>query len=931
MIFLIAVAVILVFSFYSRYKVGRIVTAELEGLVKRMVLTCQVAASLTTGEELANYLGPRDIDRPDYLELKKKLAELATSSGVLYIYYFRVVNNRVQYIVDNDYDRQTRVGLETDPVDSKVEVGYEIALNGEISTVGTKEYSLGWPELLTVHGPVKNRQGEVVAVAGVDAPDTTIKNDLLKANIVFAIQILAALIVLMYGLWSQKNHAREVKRVIMADKAKSLFLARMSHEIRTPMNAIVGLSELLMRQAQNLPAQTHNYIRNIKQAGANLLSIINDILDFSRIESGNFEILPDKYSLSLLVDDILSIIKVRLLEKPVRLTIFLDHKLPDRLFGDAARIRQILINLMSNAVKYTREGSISLAIVARGNAPEGEVVLEMKVADTGLGIKPEDLGRLFGDFERLDLEENKNIEGTGLGLAIARNLARLMGGEIEVASEYGQGAVFTVIMPQKIESPIPVAEVKNAPDKAVLVFERRAIYAKSLAESLDNLEVRHLLVNSYPSFYEALDTFELTHMIMPVSVYIGLQNSLKERNVSVPVGLTTEDIHPFGIDNARYLYTPIYSRPLAAFLNNAPDQVEKMERGQIGANFTAPKARVLIVDDLPTNLMVAEGLFYPYGMRLDLCRSGEEAIRLCQGHEYDLIFMDHMMPGLDGIEATREIRNLSDKHRKIPIVAMTANAISGAREMFLSLGLDDFLLKPIETNALNAILLRWIPLDKQERLLSSEDKKDELAKNPQALPNLPGLDVSAGLSRANGQREAYLTTLEYFRKDALISLSNLNASLENKEYRDFTIHIHALKSAAGVTGATELAARAAALEAASIAGAEGFIAGNIASFRQDLLLMIDGLTKYFEEMKAEKEALGPLEDEEVKKELLELKGSFPTMDPESLTAALKNLGGKNISLDLKIQLAEMAKRFQDEGLEALVETLDKVLAPEMAH
>ena len=212
-----------------------------------------------------------------------------------------------------------------------------------------------------------------------------------------------------------------------------------------------------------------------------------------------------------------------------------------------------------------------------------------------------------------------------------------------------------------------------------------------------------------------------------------------------------------------------------------------------------------------------------------------------------------MMPGKDGVEASREIRSLSEKHRKIPIVAMTANAVAGAREMFLSLGLDDYLVKPIETNALNTILLRWIPIDKQEKSQSPKESNASsgLSDGPMALPNLDGLDVALGLSRANGQREAYLTTLEYFRKDALISLSNLNASLETREYRDFAVHMHALKSAAGVTGATELAARAAALEAASIAGAEGFIAGNIASFRQDLTRLIDGLSKFFEELKEE--------------------------------------------------------------------------------
>jgi CheY-like chemotaxis protein/nitrogen-specific signal transduction histidine kinase len=710
------------------------------------------------------------------------------------------------------------------------------------------------------------------------------------------------------------------------------------------MNAIVGLSELLGRQAQTLPAQANNYIINIRRAGSSLLAIVNDVLDFARIESGNFEIVPDRYSLFSLVDDAIGVVKVRLLEKPVRLTVFLDSHSPKSLRGDAARIRQILLNLLVNAVKYTKEGSISLSVVARprpgavppgsGAAGEGEggqAVLEMKVADTGVGVRPEDLSRLFGDFERVDAEENRGVEGTGLGLAIARNLARLMGGDITATSERGRGTTFVVTLTQTIEDLSPVAQVENAAEKSVLVFERRAIYAKSLAENLDDFGVRHQVVNNYPDFYAALDKFEMTHMIMPVSVFIGLQNSLKERNVTAPLGLTTEDIHPFGLDNARYLNTPVYGRPLAAFLNNVSESPEKRDKGLVGPSFVAPEAQVLVVDDLPTDLMVAEGLFYPYGFKIELCRSGEEAIRKAKAGDYDMIFIDHLMPGMDGVEAAREIRDISEKYKNIPIVAMTANAAAEARETFLSQGLDDYLLKPIETAALNAILLRWIPLDKQEK-----PKKDvSLAKSGEgpgegpgpALPNVVGLDAALGLSKANGRREAYLTTLEYFRKDALVSLTNLNASLENKEYRDFAVHAHALKSAAGVTGAVDLAARAAALEAASMARAEGFIAGNIASFRQDLLQLVDGLSRYFEALEKSGEKDLAIADEEVKRELGDLRDSLADLGEERIETALKGFLARKVGRGLRRDVEELARLYRESGVEALKAALDKTLTP----
>jgi HPt (histidine-containing phosphotransfer) domain-containing protein len=246
--------------------------------------------------------------------------------------------------------------------------------------------------------------------------------------------------------------------------------------------------------------------------------------------------------------------------------------------------------------------------------------------------------------------------------------------------------------------------------------------------------------------------------------------------------------------------------------------------------------------------------------------------------------------------------------------------------------MDDFMVKPIETNALNAILLRWIPLEKQEKVKSAGDGENFEGGTEKALPAIDGLDAALGLSRSNGQREAYLTTLEYFRKDALISLSNLNASLENREYRDFAIHIHALKSAAGVTGATELAARAAALEAASIAGAEGFIAGNIASFRQDLLRLIDGLTRYFEDLKKDDgEKRLSKDDEEALQELKNLRDSLPAMDGARIGETLTGLMEKTSNDELKRSIAELDRLYREVGIEALVESLDKMLTPETVH
>jgi CheY-like chemotaxis protein len=347
-----------------------------------------------------------------------------------------------------------------------------------------------------------------------------------------------------------------------------------------------------------------DYVAGIKQAGAGLLAIINDILDFSKIESGALEINPVRYTLSSLLNDVVTIIRIRLGEKPLALKVNIDASLPKTLLGDEARIRQILLNLLSNAVKYTREGQVVFTVTGEIH-DDGLLRLVFVVADTGIGIKDEDIKKLFGNFVRLDSDKNRSVEGTGLGLAITQRLCRLMDGSLTVQSVYGAGSTFTFRLPQK-------------------VLERQ------------------------------------------------------------PMG------------------------PLA--LTEAPTPLVR-ESGIV--RFTAPDARVLIVDDISSNRVVAQGLLAPYGMNVDCCGSGADAVDLAARNQYDIIFMDHLMPGMDGIEAAARIRERERREdRKVPIVALTADAVTGMREMFLSKGFSDYLSKPIEIARLDKIIRKWIPQSK---------------------------------------------------------------------------------------------------------------------------------------------------------------------------------------------------------------------------
>jgi CheY-like chemotaxis protein len=396
-----------------------------------------------------------------------------------------------------------------------------------------------------------------------------------------------------------RSNRRTARIAIEASRAKSDFLAKMSHEIRTPMNAVIGFSDVLLQR--ELPGDIRKEVWNIKQAGSRLLFIINDILDFSKIEAGKIDITDTDYLFGSLIRDVENIIKFRNTESPLKFITRIDPALPNKLRGDMIRVKQVLLNLLSNALKYTREGSVTFT-VSGVKRDEDRILLSFEVADTGIGIRQEDMEKLFGSFSRVNASKNQGIEGTGLGLAISQNLCRLMDGEITVRSVYGEGSVFTALIPQGI-------------------------------------------VDGQPFRYWDEET------------EAGLQG-IKKRIIE----------------------------------------------------FTAPRARVLAVDDSAVNLTVLKGLLQPYRMRIDFCRSGEKAVDLVRQHSYDLVFMDHMMPGMDGVEAVAAIRK-GEGGSAVPIIALTANAIFGMREMFLENGFNDYLSKPIDMAELDKLVAIWIHED----------------------------------------------------------------------------------------------------------------------------------------------------------------------------------------------------------------------------
>jgi signal transduction histidine kinase/CheY-like chemotaxis protein/HPt (histidine-containing phosphotransfer) domain-containing protein len=647
------------------------------------------------------------------------------------------------------------------------------------------------------------------------------------------------------------------KPAVELARSKDEFLAKMSHEIRTPMNAITGMAELALREDRHEIVREH--ILTIKQASANLLSIINDILDFSKIESGKLEIVPVSYRLSSLVNDTINIIRMRLMEKPIRFFTNIDGNIPNNLFGDETRLRQIFLNLLTNAIKYSEKGVIGLTITTEKQNSK-QVWIKIAVSDTGKGIKQEDKEKLFDEFVKVDLRNNQGIEGTGLGLAITKRLCAAMEGEISFESEYGKGSVFTAVVPQIVESDTPFAAVEEPDKKKILVYEGRSVYASAVCWTLKNLNVPYTLVANQEEFAAALYREEWFYVFSSYGLYDKIKPVIEQSDsafyngIKPPMALMVEWGTEAYVPGVRFVSIPIQSLSIANILNGKADSKDKKNTGIF--RFSFPGARLLVVDDIATNLKVVEGLLTPYKTIVDTCTNGLQAIEFVKNaairnRDYDIVFMDHMMPGMDGIETTAAIREWeneqnetikvnsaksdtqsSDRYlrRQIPIIALTANAVVGMREIFIEKGFNDFISKPIDVSKLDEILNRWIPEGKRKE----EKEKKEDGKEHVIWIKIHGVDTAKGISLTGGTPDAYLQVLALFLKDVKDRLPLFQEVPNVDNMSIFITNVHALKSASASLGATEISTIAAELEAAGKAADMVFINKQLPVFEQQL-------------------------------------------------------------------------------------------------
>ena len=471
-----------------------------------------------------------------------------------------------------------------------------------------------------------------------------------------------------------------------ANQTKSQFLANISHEIRTPMNAIMGLSDLIIEESRG--RKVYDMAVTIKKASQSMLSLVNNILDFSKIEAGKAELVIDDYELYSEMDDICQLLKIVAAQHGLQVKFDIDKSLPCKLKGDSQKIRQVIINIMNNGIKFTKEGHVRLSVSGTQNGNNLSLVLI--ISDTGIGIKPENLSKIFGEFEQVDKIKNKSIEGSGLGLAISRSFIEMMGGVIEVDSVYGEGTTFTIRINQEI----------------------------------------------------------------------------------------------------------VDSKPIELAMTDVVEEVEEAKLFKVADN-----TNLLIVDDNKVNLMVAKSVVEAYGFVIDQAASGKEALELISHKEYDIILMDHMMPEMDGIETTAHIREMYQGKERAPlVVALTANAVQGVREMFLSHGFDEFITKPIEKAAMYKLLLKLVPEDKRT-FVDEEFKDAEYTEDELAELWMDGVDVRRAVEGRGAGVEGYLELLHLYLLEGKQKLIDMRNYLEDGDIRNYEIIVHGIKSTSANIGA----------------------------------------------------------------------------------------------------------------------------------
>ena len=634
-------------------------------------------------------------------------------------------------------------------------------------------------------------------------------------------------VVLILDVTETRNYIEEIKRVQkqaeQANIAKSAFLANMSHEIRTPMNAIIGLSDVIMEESRG--RKVYEYACDIKASSRNLLSLINDILDLSKVEAGRMELVPVEYHLKTLVNEVLNMMDVVASQRGLMMESEFDMSIPCRYLGDEGRIKQILINILNNGLKFTEKGYVKITVAGMPGETEDVERLVFRIEDTGCGIRAEDIEGIFEDFRQVDSKRNRSVEGTGLGLSITKHFVNLMQGTIGVESVYGEGTTFTVEIPQKIVDSRPLSEV---PERA------------SQAE---------------------------------------------------------ESLEPFSVKDCT----------------------------------------VLVVDDNTINRKVAGLRLQSYGLEIEEADSGPAAIELVRKKRFDIIFMDHMMPKMDGMEAARIIRKDCGENGRLPVmIALTANAMEGVRESFLANGFQDFLTKPLEIKPLHEALLKWIPEEK--RIEGKTQTEDELSDDAgyREFQNIliEGIDTDELAKRYPCSVEEYRELLQLYCLDGKRKPTHLRKLWEKRDYESYGIEVHGLKSASANIGAMNISNSAREHEMAVKRGEKTFVDSHISGLLSEYEELVEHISEFLHksrETEDVKEKKQEMEQEDLLGKIKDALNSLENFRAKDCAHKIEDIMQYRLKPDTEGKLKEIQeqlKLYEDDAAEQMLRDLMKQIEME---
>ena len=656
---------------------------------------------------------------------------------------------------------------------------------------------------------------------------------------------------------------RTIDDLRQAEHSKDEFMANISHEIRTPLNTINGMSELVLRE--ELSPEVRQDMFHIQTASRKLLAIVSDVLDFSELQTGALSLNEESYNFASVINDVINMTMAQNDEKGLEMIVDCDPQIPCELWGDREKICRVMNNLITNAIKFTKKGGIVITATARKESYG--VNLSVAVRDTGIGLRPEEIENLSRGLYQADTKKNREQSGIGLGIAISRKIMALMKGFLQIESEAGRGSEFRFVVPQQVRNDKPMISLREKEKVRIISYidpegfdgvEVRDYFVKNIRDMAAQLEVSLLHTRTLAEFKGRLAKGKYTHAIITGREYREDTKFFAELSGRLTVILVLDRNDNVKVDGKiQVVYKPFYALTLAEILNGQYHQQRRDGGHTLLHRFIAPETSVLVVDDSVMNLKVMEGLLKPYKLKYFTAMSGAEALKMVERLHFDLIFMDHMMPEMDGVEAMHRIRGMSGAYYKsVPIVALTANAIGGAREMFLAEGFTDFVAKPVELTNLERVLKQYLPpellrenvedeppresLNESKAEKNAQKRQDELnteknvQKNSEEAKRISDkmdgvkesesvqasvgseiqvadetaeadeIDMQQGLTYCGGDEEGFLEIVGIYYDTREEVAEKLERLFAQQDWKNYTIEVHSLKSSSKMIGANAL-------------------------------------------------------------------------------------------------------------------------------